>query len=113
MTNLVILNEQHSLMENQIEVLNNQYGKGNWKLVSVPSQGLNIEEMNNIIGNQIMKNIGNGDLIFASPIPYMIKIAILILNNRVKIFHNDNREKKELPNGKIIMTVAQTGWQLV
>ena len=27
--------------------------------------------------------------------------------------HNDRREKKELPNGKVIMAVAQTGWQLV
>jgi len=31
----------------------------------------------------------------------------------VHIFHNDNREKKELPNGKIIHTVAQKGWVLV
>jgi len=32
---------------------------------------------------------------------------------RIRVLHNDNRQKKELPNGKIIMTVAETSWQLV
>jgi hypothetical protein len=30
-----------------------------------------------------------------------------------QVFHNDRREKKELPNGKVIMTVAKEGWELV
>jgi len=28
------------------------------------------------------------------------------------LLHNDRREKKELPNGRVISVVAQTGWQL-
>jgi hypothetical protein len=29
------------------------------------------------------------------------------------VLHNDRREKKELPNGKVIMTVAKEGWMIV
>lgn len=32
---------------------------------------------------------------------------------KVLIFHNDNREKKELPGGKVVSVVSQTGWQLI
>ena len=32
---------------------------------------------------------------------------------QVLVFHNDKRQKRELPNGKIISVVAETGWQLV
>ena len=31
----------------------------------------------------------------------------------VLVFHNDRREKKELPDGLIIQVVAREGWQLV
>jgi len=54
-------------------------------------------------------------VVFASPIPYLIKLLSRQLNftideglkhaYNVLIFHNDKREKKELPNGKVIMTV--------
>ena len=66
-------------------------------------------------------------VIFASPVPYMLMrlsdLAAQCIDpntgtkayalERVYVFHNDNREKKELPNGKIIQTVASTGWILV
>ena len=31
----------------------------------------------------------------------------------VSVFHNDNRVAKELPNGKIVHVIAETGWILV
>jgi len=66
----------------------------------------------------------NNAVVFVSPIPYLMKelsVRSVVANEvgdirtlyDVRVFHNDRREKKELPNGKIIMTVASTGWQLV
>lgn len=52
-------------------------------------------------------------VIFVSPIPYLIKFLAGSTGTDVYVFHNDNREKKELPDGRIIQTVAKTGWQLV
>lgn len=64
-------------------------------------------------------------VVFVSPIPYMMiqltrkeyYIPTLEYVDQtgmfIKTFHNDNRDKKELPNGKIIYTVAKEGWQLV
>ena len=49
---------------------------------------------------------------FASPVPALIALAQRA-GVEVKVLHNDKREKKELPNGKIIMTVAQAGWVIV
>jgi len=57
-----------------------------------------------------MKRSGN-TIVFVSPIPYMVKE--LAKDANVLVFHNDRREKKQLPNGKIIQVVAETGWQLV
>ena len=47
-------------------------------------------------------------VVFCSPIPAMMKLL-----DGWFVFHNDAREKVELPNGKIIMKVAEKGWQLV
>jgi hypothetical protein len=66
--------------------------------------------------NEVMrdlKGMEDGAIVFASPIPALIKKATLEFGGWVKIFHNDHREKKELPNGRIIMVVAQEGWELV
>ena len=67
-------------------------------------------------------------IVFASPVPYLLKnlsqkaIAYDWYGDYegdlrhlydVLVFHNDRREKKELPDGRIIQTVAATGWKLV
>ena len=109
--NIVILNEQHSLMDNQKEVLNAKYDD-NWEILDVPKNGWTADQMKSV-SKDIVGMADDGDVIFASPIPYLIKLLVGELGGFVKIFHNDNREKKELPNGKIIMVVAQTGWQLL
>jgi uncharacterized protein (DUF111 family) len=57
---------------------------------------------------ELAEKIGDQKVIFVSPIPALMKLM-----RHWKVFHNDNREKKELPNGKIIMTVAKKGWVLV
>jgi len=103
---VVIINEQHSLMENQKEVLNYNFGE-NWELCKIPSEGLNIKQMESFIDDMIGKTI-----IFASPIPYLL-MKLSNIQEDVYIFHNDNRQKVELPNRKIIYKVAEKGWKLI
>ena len=105
----VILNEQHKLMAEQARVLNENFGEGNWELFSVPANGWKLEEM-----SKVAKELDETTevVVFASPIPALM----VILSSKgvtFTAFHNDNRVKKELPNGKIIMTVAQEGWVIV
>ena len=102
---IVVLNEQHTLLPEQEKILNDFFDK--WEIFSVPASGWTYKEM-----QEIAKEIGpkRDNIVFASPIPALMK---LVAKTKWWTFHNDNREKKELPNGKIIMTVAKTGWQLV
>lgn len=117
----VIINEQHSLMDEQVNILNEKFSD-NWEIFPVPANGWTLEEM-----KKVYEELKDGYIvIFASPIPYLIRELSYGLGldhgsdgyvkngaSMVLIFHNDKREKKELPNGKIIQTVAQTGWQLI
>ena len=108
---IVLLNEQHSLMPDQERILNEKYGK-DWEIMPIPKDGWTADQMKNAT-KDIINMYDDGDVVFASPVPYLIKLLVGELGGFVKIFHNDHREKKELPNGKIIMVVAQTGWQLL
>ena len=122
---LIIINEQHTLLDVQNEILLNRFGVDGWNTLPVPARGWTQEEMDAIMASDIFKT---KTVIFISPIPYMIKMltaasmANMHLQNiitrysrtveSVLLMCNDNREKRELPNGKIIFTVAKTGWYL-
>jgi hypothetical protein len=106
MTN-VILNEQHKLMDDQKRMLDERFGIAGWEIASVPKSGWDLKEMRNVA--EILKN---ETVCFASPIPALMKL-VASTGNEFYVLHNDNREKKELPNGKIIMTVAKEGWMIV
>lgn len=110
--NYVIINEQHTLSEQQKEVLFDNFP--DYEIYDVPAKGWNIGQMNEVI--KFMRDNAES-VIFVSPIPYLIKqLSCLHFQHyklEVLIFHNDNRVKKELPNGKIIFTVAESGWILV
>jgi len=100
----VVLNEQHSLMPNQEEVLNEEYKS--WEIFGVPAGGWTAVEM-----EEKVEELKGDVVIFASPVPALM--ALLARTDTFRVLHNDRREKKELPNGRIIMTVAKTGWQIV
>jgi hypothetical protein len=97
----VIINEQHQLMLEQEQLLNKEFDK--WELDKIPANGLTLEEIKTKLECYPMDSI----LVFASPIPAMIVLA----KSKVFVFHNDNRDKVEFPNGKIIYKVPQIGWQ--
>ena len=103
----VILNEQHKLMDDQKRMLDERFGTENWEIASVPKNGWDLKEMRNVA--EILKN---ETVCFASPIPALMKL-VAATDKEFFVLHNDRREKKELPNGKIIMTVAKEGWVIV
>ena len=117
---IIVMNETHSLLSEQKEILGRTYEK--FDILPVPSQGWTLDEMIDKI-HEIHERACREelDIVFVSPIPLMIRelAEMAICPNsrrrryRVKLFHNDRREKKELPDGRIISVVAQTGWELV
>ena len=114
---LVVINEQHSLFEEQEQILHDMalsLGYDSVERVNVPSAGLNVKELESM-SNDLVAKVRRGDMfVLASPIPVLLKWLLGDLDfDRVLVFHNDKREKKELPNGKVIMAVSKTGWQLL
>lgn len=106
--NLVVINETHSLLPQQVLLLDAKFGVGNWERLDLPASGMKLDEMQSMI-NSLHTDC---EIIIASPVPAIIKM-ISTANLQWSVFHNDNRIKRELPNGKIIMTVAKTGWQII
>lgn len=110
----VVLNEQHSLLPEQEELLDREFGAGKWKIYSVPQQGWTLNQMFEVIPILAKARA----VVFASPVPFVLgQLSYLKGKNpdypEVYVFHNDNREKKELPGGKIVYTVAKHGWKLL
>jgi len=107
----VVLNEQHTLLDNQKELISNKFGD-QWEILSVPAAGWNRKEI-----GEVAKRLVNDTVVFASPIPLLL--ATLAYEQgcgstcSVFLLHNDVREKKELPTGKVISVVAKTGWELI
>ncbi|MDD3140470.1 MAG: hypothetical protein PHX08_16065 [Lachnospiraceae bacterium] len=110
-----VINQAHSLMEEQKEILNSLIDEGdNLIRVDIPEEGLNLDKQIEL-AHSLMDEMREEDyLVFVSPIPCMLGYicAQIESSQNVLVFGNDKREKKELPNGKIIQTVSQTGWYL-
>ena len=119
---LVVINEQHSLMPDQVRVLQETFES--FVRVNVPAEGWTLVQMQEnaevlveAVQTAYYENAAIA-VVFASPIPALMKSIMCSLDvvdaeYAVFVLHNDRREKKELPGGKIIMTVAAEGWQLV
>ena len=112
---IVIMNEQHSLLTEQKLGLSDMF-KDSWEIKNVPAKGWTWQEQDKITKDLINTDITH--VVFVSPVPVLLRNLSYehgkdLNNPAVLVFHNDNREKKELPGGKIISVVAQEGWQLV
>ncbi len=107
----VILNEQHTLLDNQKELISEKFGD-QWEIFSVPAAGWNRSEI-----GEVAKELANATVVFASPIPLLLGTLAYEQGCgstcSVLLLHNDKREKKELPTGKVISVVAKTGWELI
>ena len=74
MKNVVILNEMHHLFPKQVNILNESFP--NWEKLLVPESGMQIQEMDKV-HMQIQEMGEEVTLVFASPIPYLIKQTII------------------------------------
>jgi hypothetical protein len=118
----LIINKQHKLLEEQSKLIEKHFSPEKFSLnvITVPATGwTKLEQF------EIMKNI-EGVALFISPIPMMIKELTYDATVRsfqcpsptvsrttlVVVMCNDTREKVELPNGKIIHKLSETGWYI-
>lgn len=116
--NVVIINEQHQLLEGQKTLLDKTFGIDGWELKLAPAIGWTKEEI-----NVVYKELCHpGSVTFISPVPLLmaqlsyytgVSDSVGSADFRVFLFHNDKREKKELPGGKIIQVISKDGWELV
>ena len=111
----VIMNEQYVILKQQRDILNATFS--DWEFVKVPASGWTKGECKGVILHLTDRSNSPDDcIVFVSPVPLAIGYACKLEWN-VGIFHNDQREAKEIPDGqggtKVIHTVSPNGWKLV
>ena len=74
MKTIVIINEAHNLFPKQVNILNGSFP--NWEKLLVPESGWNIQQMDKV-HMQIQEMGKEVTLIFASPVPYLVKQTII------------------------------------
>ena len=99
---VVVMNEQHTLLPAQEALLPEKY-----TMVPVPASGWDLEMI-----RAKSDQWGSREVILVSPIPALMSIRAKE-GLPFRVMHNDKREKKELPDGKIISVLAKDGWELV
>ena len=120
---IVVLNQQHALFDQQMDILGKKYDKVDY--LRVPATGWTLAQINDVCDSLLM---ADADVIMASPIPALLMklvkgIAYSVgvadgdnvtncIDINVYTFHNDNRIKKQFGD-KIVMTVAPDGWVLI
>lgn len=107
----IVINEQHTILENQKEQIEKSFPDSEWQYIKLPAEGLNLLEIKNKV-QELMKKEKGAPIIFISPVPAMMSL-LNSFGRHFFVFHNDKRDKKELPDGRIIFTVSQIGWQIV
>lgn len=122
MKTIVIINEQHSLLPQQKEIIVRELG-GEIELRKIPAEGINRQQIEELA--EELSNLDTVNIVVLSPIPLLLgrlahkageidgRYDWICLRSHIYILHNDKREKKELPNGKVISVVAQEGWELI
>ena len=120
---IVVINIQHALFDQQMDILGKKYDKVDY--LRVPAAGWTLAQINDVC-DDLLK--GGADIIMASPIPALLmklskdiaySVGVADGDNcsnciavNVYTFHNDNRIKKQFGD-KIVMTVAPDGWVLI
>lgn len=104
----VIINEQHGMMESQEKLLGEVFGE--YEEYKVPASGWSVGDM-----ERVQKELEETteSVVFLSPVPVLLGKMSAEGSVGVYVLHNDRRQKKELPNGKVIMVVAEEGWELI
>lgn len=124
MKNYLIINETHSLLPDQVRELEEK-GMSDYEEIRIPKEGWNLQTRLDRAHEWARRG---GRYIFVSPEPVMLgRLAYYAGHGShyidgtpafghdvaVYVFSNDRRVKKELPDGRIVQTIAPTGWKLV
>jgi len=125
----IIINETHKLTVEQKDqiyefidyILDDEYkGLRDYESyiehIKIPATGIKLVEM-----EKLAEEIYENYVVFVSPVPALMKLVAEkkqdkmggSIKKSMVVFHNDKREKIELPNGKVISVVAKDGWKLV
>lgn len=112
----VILNEQHTLLTEQKSLLDEQFGKGQWEILSLPKVGLNEQEQRKL-AHKLRAEI----VVIASPCPLMSLLLAAVkgrddARNTIFLFHADARTAEETKNAggeAILQHRLQKEWKLV
>lgn len=102
----IVMNEAHSLMPQQKELLEGFFG--DFEFMLVPIAGWDKPA----ILSAVSELLSVDNVVVLSPIPLLLA-KLAKERDSIHILHNDQRVKKELPNGKVIQVVSQTGWELI
>ena len=129
MTTKAVINEQHTLSETQIRLLDEQFPKSSrnpWELWKVPAKGLTVTEQR----KYAVKLAGCDNVVFCSPIPLLLAMVSAAkayqwsesvvgkreCKNGVYVFSNERREAREVLGEdrkvRIVHCLAQEGWTL-
>ena len=123
MKTFVVINRQHELFPEQYNILKKEFGKFHY--IRIPPEGWTLSEQMKLIEklSQLTEKYSGLNVVFASPVPILIAFLSYesALRKHIKhteplnvfIFHNGHREKRVLPDGRIITVIPKTGWKLV
>jgi len=104
---IVVINEQHTLLPQQAEVIS---GYGGFEKLLIPAAGLSAIEQ-----RELAKTLYGKNVIFVSPVPLLMALVCKNAGKHygdIGVMHNDTRIAKELPGGKIVHVVAPDGWTI-
>lgn len=117
---LLVINEQHSLLQQQEELLSQKFPAAQVNPVNIPAAGLSLEQQR-ALAEQLFW--ADGVVVFVSPIPIILSSLSYRAGmsysesvdgdyKRVFVFARGSRAPAEEINGKKIYTIQSGGWSL-
>jgi|SRR5690554_140468 len=113
METYLVINETHTLLPDQVRELEEK-GMAEYEEIRIPKEGWDARTRFSLAHEWAERG---GRYIFVSPEPVILgrlaHLSVFRKDVAVYVFSNDRRVKKELPDGRIVQTIAPTGWKLV
>ena len=113
---IVIMNEQHTLLPGQVSALERMFDT--YETLSIPATGWDALKQEEVAEEILARMRTEAEIpVFLSPVPLLLAHVSWGAGRLglfpARVFHNDRREKVELPDGRQIMKPAEDGWQIL
>jgi hypothetical protein len=110
-TKILIINESHSVLPQQAEIL------GDFERFNLPDTGATLAQVKTEIAPALIaRAIAGDEIVFATPFAALM-VELCGKDVNFSCLHNDKRVAKEVPDGKggvrVVHSVAPDGWVLV